>query len=87
MNQASLGRQGMAGITNLQLPNTHLVCADKMIFPCIKGNNTFPLPLVVNKVSGHPQWGLQGNKGWGRSSAQSCTAPAQVSHGIKDLST
>lgn len=70
MNWASLGRQGMAGITNLQLPNTHLICADKIIFLCIKGNNTFLLPLVVNEVSGGSEWGLQGNKGWVRSSVQ-----------------
>lgn len=77
----------MAGITN---PNTHLICADKMIFLLyipIKGNNTFLLPLGLRKVSSHSEWDLQGNKGWVRSSTQFFKAQALIYCELEDLGT
>lgn len=53
----------MAGITNLHLPNTCLIYEDKIIYLCIKGNNAFLLPLVVNKVSSISHLGLHRKKG------------------------
>lgn len=49
---------GMAGIRNLQLPNSYLIYADKMIYPCIKRNNTFLLPLVLNTTPHSLEMGL-----------------------------
>lgn len=80
----------MAGIRNLQLPNTHLIYADKIIFLLyipIKGNNTFLLPLGLSKVSSHSEWDFHGNKGWVRSSAQSFKAQALINCGLEDLGT
>lgn len=77
----------MAGITNLQLLSMCLIYADKIVYPCIKGNNVFLLPMVVNKLSCPSELGLHSNKGCVSSSAEFCTAHSQVSHGLKNLGT
>lgn len=64
-----------------------LIYADKITYSCIKGNNAFLLPLVVNKVSCPSELGLYSNKGWESSSAEFCTPHSEISHGIKNLGT
>jgi len=77
----------MAGITNLQLPNTRLIYKDKIIYLCIKGNNAFLVPLAVNKVPRLAEVCLQCNKGRVISSAEFCIARSQVSHHVKNPSS
>lgn len=68
----------MERIRKLQLHNRCLIYADSLTYPCIKGNNTFLVPQIVNITPYSSEIGLHSNKH--RASGSSDVLPSTIIH-------